>query len=336
MYTIGITSEVHSRVELMEQLRTWLPELRKRHAAWAAMLAERQRDGWFSELQHCACVGRLPSLLLGKEGRGMLSLASARWSQLRASGGNPSLVPRLIQSLADAPSTGYWDEVWEQLSHQWSGYSIAFAAIPHLVQLAMQQGIAKTPGFLLGLGRTVDSLVSLGPPPADLKGEFDAALCAIAPVVQAAARTSGYSRVDYLCVLHAAAALSGRNGLGTELFFSLFASGPELDCPHCRGYLSGEFVESGLAFQSVNSHMQPLSGKAWVRPRELISGPPDNTPLGEDFHWLVGLCEAAKQEQLLKEICLLYGSLRCPLCGKEIVVMSEMLHSREGGSNGGK
>src|SRR5262249_4121848 len=157
-----------------------------------------------------------------------------------------------------------WDEVWEQLSHQWSGYSIAFAAIPHLVRLAMRQGIAVTPEFLVGLGRTVDSVVSLGPPPADLTGEFDAALGEISRVVQAAARTSGYRRVDYLCVLYAAAALSGRHSLGRELFFSLSASSPELDCPQCRGHLSGEFVECGLAFQSVDSHMQPLSGRAWV------------------------------------------------------------------------
>lgn len=40
VYTIGITSEVHSRAELVEQLRTWLPELRRRHAAWAARQAE--------------------------------------------------------------------------------------------------------------------------------------------------------------------------------------------------------------------------------------------------------------------------------------------------------
>jgi hypothetical protein len=277
------------------------------------------------ELQRRAHVSQLLNSVLGKEGRGMLSLTSARWSQLHAAGGNPSLVPRLIQSLADAPSTGDWGEVWEQLSHQWSGYSIAFAAIPHLVRLAMRQGIAMTPEFLLGLGRTIDSLVSLGPSPADLKGDFEDALRAISPVVQTAARAFGYSRVDYLCVLHAAAALSGRHGLGTELFFSLFASAPGLDCPKCGAYLSGEFVESGLAFQSVNSHMRPMSGKAWVRPRDVVSSPP-----GEGFHWLVGLCEAAKQEQLLKEICLLYGSLRCPLCGKEIVVMSEMLRSREG------
>jgi hypothetical protein len=36
VYTIGIAGEVHSQAELVEQLRAWLPELRRRHAAWVA------------------------------------------------------------------------------------------------------------------------------------------------------------------------------------------------------------------------------------------------------------------------------------------------------------
>jgi hypothetical protein len=224
----------------------------------------------------------------------MLPLTSARWSQLEAAGGNPSLVPRLIHSLADAPSTRNWAEVWEQLSHQWSGYSIAFAAVPHLVQLAIRQGLATSPGFLLGLGRTVDSLASIGPPPADLGGELEAAVRAITPVVQAAAGTPGYACEDYLCVLHAAAALSGRRGLGMKLFFSLYGSGPELECPRCGAYLSGEFEEGRLVFQSVNSRMQPLSGKAWVQPREPVPGSSDDVPTVEDFKWL-GPCSSSQR-----------------------------------------
>jgi hypothetical protein len=50
VYAIGITREVHSRGELVEQFRVWLSELRRRHADWKARQAEqnatdeRQRD----------------------------------------------------------------------------------------------------------------------------------------------------------------------------------------------------------------------------------------------------------------------------------------------------
>jgi hypothetical protein len=257
----------------------------------------------------------------------MLSLSSTRWLELQAAGGNPSLVPRLIQSLASTPSTRDWGEVWEQLSHQWSGYSIAFAAVPHLVQLATQQGIATSPDFLLGLGRTVESLSALGAPPADLTGDYQAALHAMAPVVQTAASTPNYPHDDYVCVLHAAAPLSGFIGLGTELFFSLVASGPELECPECESYLSGAFEEGGLAFQSMDSHMKPRSRKAWVQPRQLPPASTVDAPPADDFAWLVGLCRAAQQEQLLGEIALLYGSFACPICAAQAVVINEMMRN---------
>jgi len=124
----------------------------------------------------------------------MLALDSAWWSELKTGGGNPALVVRLIRSLAETSRNEDWDEVWEQVSHQWSAYSVAFAAIPHLVDIAIGQGIATRPDFLLGLGRTVDSLASLGPPPADLRADFETALHNISRYVERAARSTGYAR----------------------------------------------------------------------------------------------------------------------------------------------
>jgi len=257
----------------------------------------------------------------------VLALGSARWSELEAAGGNPLLVPRLIQALTNGPTARDWGEVWEQVSHQWSGYSIAFAAVPHLVHLAIKQGIGAKPEFLLGLGRTVDSLACLGCPPADLRGDYEAALREVSPIVESAARAPGYTPEDYICVLHAAAALSGRRGLGTRLFFSLYAGEPELDCPECGAYLSGEFEESGLVFQSVNSRMQPLSEKSRVRPRQLGARMSEGDSAAEPFAWLAELCNAAEQAEVVGKIRLLYGTLACPLCATDIMVMSEVQRS---------
>ena len=111
--------------------------------------------------------------------------------------------------------------------------------------------------------------------------------------------------------------------MGTDLFFSLYASGPELHCPRCGEYLSGEFEEGGLTFQSVDNHMRPLSEKAGVCPRQYGSlGQEMRT--SDDYDWLEALCRAAAQDQVLHKIRLLYGILKCPLCGAEMTVMSEM------------
>jgi hypothetical protein len=283
----------------------------------------------------------------------MLALDSPRWSELEAAGGNPLLVPRLVQSLATNPTDEDWVEVWEQLSHQWSPYSIAFAALPHLVQLAMQRGLETDPDFLLGLARTVDVLVSLGSPPADLRDAYDAALQQIKPIAERAAKEAicfprrprttylgvgppetgspeaRYSAKEYVPALYALCALSGRERLGRELFFCLVASGPELDCPKCRAYLSGEFEEDGLVFQSRSSTWKPLSEEAWVTPRtqadvsKRVSGQ-------DDFPWLVDLCCAAKQEEILLQVSHLYGTVTCPLCKAEFVPILEIVGSRAG------
>jgi hypothetical protein len=254
----------------------------------------------------------------------MLPLDSGRWSSLVAAGGNSLLVPQLIQALRNNPTDRDWGEVWEQISHQWTGYSIAFAAVPHLVHLAIRQGVASTADFLLGLGRTVDSVAELGPPPADLKGPWEDALREMTPIVDRTAITSGLDPEDYVSVLHASAALSAHHGLGTRLFFNLYHGGPEIDCPKCGASLLGDFEDNGLVFRSVNSRMQPLSEKAWVRPRPLGPGPAESDSPSDTFNWLVHLCAAADQGQVLLRIRLLYGKVTCPLCSTEMVVMSEV------------
>jgi hypothetical protein len=116
--------------------------------------------------------------------------------------------------------------------------------------------------------------------------------------------------------------------LGKELFFSLCASEPELNCPGCGAYLLGQFDGDGLTFQSVNSRMQPLSERASVQPREAVPATADNALPSDDFSWLVALCRLAGQERLLQQIRSLYGLLVCPLCGREIGVMSEIMRDR--------
>jgi hypothetical protein len=254
----------------------------------------------------------------------MLPLDSPRWSELKAAGGNTQLVRRLIEALGDNPTTGDWSEVWEQVSHQWSGYTVGFAAVPHLIRLAIDQGISTAPEFLLGLGRTVDSLATIEHPPADLVVDYHSALRQVLPIVERAAMERGYAADDYVCVLHAAAALSGRIGLGTQLFFALTAGSPELECPHCDAYLSGEWDDGVLTFQSVNSRMEALSEKVTVRPRQLEQARLAADSHSDTFNWLVDLCTAARQDEVFQKIRHLWGIMPCPLCASAIDVMTEI------------
>jgi hypothetical protein len=131
----------------------------------------------------------------------MLDLDSDRWRELSAAGGHPELVPRLIRSLAERPTEAAWGEVWEQVGHQWSLYSSAYAALAHLLGLGISQGIATTPDFLLCVGRVAARMEAPEPCPDDLKAAFDAAVQEARELALQAARDPAYDPRDYLCVL---------------------------------------------------------------------------------------------------------------------------------------
>src|SRR5262249_51357968 len=66
----------------------------------------------------------------------MLGLDSKRWGELSAAvGGDGWRVVRYIRSLAERPTEFDWSEVWEQIAHQWTLGSAAYAALPHLLRL---------------------------------------------------------------------------------------------------------------------------------------------------------------------------------------------------------
>jgi ribosomal protein S27E len=153
--------------------------------------------------------------------------------------------------------------------------------------------------------------------------DYEAALRKVRPAVETAASSSGTGREDYVCVLYALAALSGRGRLGRALYFSL-ADEPEteVDCPACGACLLGQFTGTGLAFRAVDCRLKTLSEDALVQPRRPDGGEAD------DFDRMAGVCRAAGQNQLVQQLSLLHGTVACPGCGAEMNVMQEILRSQ--------
>src|SRR5262245_58786629 len=98
----------------------------------------------------------------------MLDLDAQRWKDLSAAV-DPMLVPRRIGQLALRPTENDWTELWEDISHQGTLYSSAYAAVPHLVRLGTMQGLTETPTFLFTLGRIAAPYERDAEPPPDLK-----------------------------------------------------------------------------------------------------------------------------------------------------------------------
>lgn len=84
----------------------------------------------------------------------MLELDDSRWSELTHAYGAASDIPDLLRELAKrAEQQGANDEpwftLWSSLCHQGDVYTASYAAIPHVVEIALSQANPIDFGFLL-------------------------------------------------------------------------------------------------------------------------------------------------------------------------------------------
>jgi hypothetical protein len=83
----------------------------------------------------------------------MISLDSDEWLRLRHAYGAASDIPALIRQVrADpSPKVGYTDEpwfsLWSALCHQGDAYEASYAAVPHLVRIAIDASGPIDRGF---------------------------------------------------------------------------------------------------------------------------------------------------------------------------------------------
>ncbi|MEZ2219595.1 hypothetical protein AB6803_06855 [Rhizobium sp. RCC_161_2] len=73
----------------------------------------------------------------------MPELDDPQWHELQHAYGSASNIPALLRALASStgPKKGYTDEpwfsLWSSICHQGDAYTASYAAIPHVVQIAM-------------------------------------------------------------------------------------------------------------------------------------------------------------------------------------------------------
>jgi|SRR3989338_1247234 len=73
----------------------------------------------------------------------MLSLTDPQWSELRDAYGAASDVPKLLEQLAENPRPKKdareepWFMLWSKLCHQGDIYTASYAAVPHIIQIAL-------------------------------------------------------------------------------------------------------------------------------------------------------------------------------------------------------
>ena len=111
-----------------------------------------------------------------------LSLASPRWRELAQAHGAADDIPRLLEALAtmegDAERTQLWFGVWATLCPDGRVYTAAYAAVPHLLTLTHEQGVAER-GAAIHVAAEVETLrhaPGAPPIPDDLVASYAAAI----------------------------------------------------------------------------------------------------------------------------------------------------------------
>jgi len=84
----------------------------------------------------------------------MIELESTLWGQLNHAYGKASDIPALLAQLADYPSNTSdkaepYFSLWSALCHQGDTYSASYAAVPHIVNLALENPNKISSDYLL-------------------------------------------------------------------------------------------------------------------------------------------------------------------------------------------
>jgi hypothetical protein len=146
----------------------------------------------------------------------MLPLDDPRWSQLDHAYGRAGDIPALLRALAASPQPAAdanddpWFTLWSSLCHQEDVYAASYAALPHLVEMAMQaQGPIDFSFFLLPAAIEVSRMEGRGPAmPADLDEAYRIALMRLMDCV-ARHRHEAWDEATLLSALAAQAAAKG-------------------------------------------------------------------------------------------------------------------------------
>lgn len=162
----------------------------------------------------------------------MLSLDSARWSELEHAYGRASDIPPLLHRLRDLPSSvgesEPWFSLWGALAHQGDVYAASFAAVPHVVDaLASAPAKADASFFHFPAWVEICRVKQEAQIPNDLAAAYFAALQRLPALVAEAA--PGRDEPDFAaCATAAVAAALGQHAMA-EVILNISSPGLALE-----------------------------------------------------------------------------------------------------------
>ena len=176
----------------------------------------------------------------------MLSLENERWGELQSTYGDGGSVASLLSMAASgAPVNEWYDNLFQELCHQYTVSQSAYAALPHLVRLAAQADTTRKELLVL-VGACYASAQLPGAPsiPTDLEAEWRTAARAAIPLVGQALAKDQLSESDLRYLMFALSALHGYPALA----YVIEGLDTEIECPNCGKFI--DLLSSNLGLGS--------------------------------------------------------------------------------------
>ena len=170
----------------------------------------------------------------------MLALDSPRWATLKASpGGSGALAARLLQAIR-LGALNEFGELYHQCCHQLDVGEVAYAVVPHIIDIARSLPVRKRVEPLGIVGSVAACCTAFpsqsSPVPDDLRTDYAASSRPALLMATAALSETGWRRGEVLELIAVVAAIQGHCDLAIHLFLH-GGSDHDLHCPECGEYI---------------------------------------------------------------------------------------------------
>jgi hypothetical protein len=141
----------------------------------------------------------------------MLDLDSSRWQELRACGEDGRIVAQLIRRVAAGEESEY-GELLNEICHQETVYSAAYAAVPHLIAIAASKapGERGWPLFVAGAVSLAANRQDAAPLPSELAEDYKKSLLAAIPLAAESLSQPGWEPENYVRCSHVSPLFTAR------------------------------------------------------------------------------------------------------------------------------
>lgn len=190
----------------------------------------------------------------------MLPLDSDRWAGLAQAYGGAADVPQMLRDLALDPSDGVWERLWSSLCHQGEVYPASYAAVPHIVRIAVELPVKEQTPYWVFVGSIArGSLDWTRRPTEELKPDFDAALARAGPAILQVLKGRPGDELETLYLLEALAAIRGCGAL-MDVLEGVRNEEIPTHCPGCEEALYVQVYDDGdllVTPKSPGGHPDP-------------------------------------------------------------------------------